>query len=248
MQNDARSALFEDRVAKLLELLPREVRVGTGIKKGGMRRVRRPKKRIGDDVDQVELRALDRAYQIARPRQEVPADVAQINADDDHHAPRRLLLRLFAHGILRSKTPRCLESTHRPCPVTGSPNIHGWVFAPDPRRGTIAPRRSDLRVPIFGLQARAAAYGLVTQRFAIVPTKGAVLPVASHGSVFETGGSWPNELFDVPASSATDGTPALLAVILCPTRRAITRCRLPSFTRPLVVTWLQVRTLSEGSM
>src|SRR5260370_20731978 len=128
MQNDARSALFEDRVAKLLEFLPWEVRLRTRIKNAGMRRLRRPKKRIGDDVDQVELRAVDRAHQIARPRQEVPADVAQINADDDHHAPRRLLLRLFAHGILRLKTPRCLREHASPVPGDGEPEYSRMGF------------------------------------------------------------------------------------------------------------------------
>lgn len=99
--------------------------------------------------------------------------------------------------------------------------------------------------PIYGL----VVYGLVTQRFVIEPKKGAVLPVASQGSVLETGGSWPNELFDVPASGGTDGTPSIVAVILCATRWTITRCGLLSFTKgPLVVTWQQLRALSEVSM
>ncbi len=181
LQDDPCSRSLHDRVGKLLQLLLSELGLGTRIEDAGVRRLRRPQKGIGDDVNQVKLRIVDGAYQVARSRHEVFADVAQINADDDHHAFRRLMLRLFAHGTLRLEKLTVVENTHRPCPRTESPNIRGWVSR---TTHVEAQLRHVGATPLAGV-----LYGLVTQRFAIEPRKGAVLPVDSHGSLLETGGS-----------------------------------------------------------
>jgi hypothetical protein len=93
-----------EMVAEPLEFQGRALGIGAGTKARGAG-MRNPLwKALVDDVNHVQLCFVDRANEIAGPCQQVFADVAQIDSDDQHDSARFLALGIFVHGDLRSKT------------------------------------------------------------------------------------------------------------------------------------------------
>ena len=99
VQNHAIPAMRDGGVAVDLQFPPSRLHEGERLALGGLCGfVHQMSKRLGlDDVNDVQLRVVDGAYEVGRPCEDVLADVTQIDADDDHQVTPTFTAVCFNH-------------------------------------------------------------------------------------------------------------------------------------------------------
>jgi hypothetical protein len=100
VKDDALARTRQGRLAKALQLSQGDPGIGASPGVGRPQRLEdeMPERLRLDDMNDVELRVVYGSHQIARPSENVRADVAQVDADDDHHMTPTFAFSCFDHG------------------------------------------------------------------------------------------------------------------------------------------------------